>query len=388
MLKKCIVFLLSFVIVCSLNGCGNSTEDKCIKTFQQGAATLTKLSEDYKKLDDSNLDEFLVKYVSCRYKVMALRKQNDVSSFIDKLTLEGEMHKINRAKAVLNVFNPKPQDQDLIKKADEWDKEHKELFDSLKAFSSAIDKVTKTIDYNYSNHGYEVERKISDIIRNIGEAKHWDMNYPIDKDSIKPISDFLQDKQTKSDSAMNYKGSNKNSTGDVHSSNNAQLLEAGKILSKEFGISGNSIQATSYGNSENGFLAYQDGNIILVDRKNHRLAYVEVQSDTFDHIKRCIGQPNTESSVVAYFTVKNDTRGDDWEAGSWDGNTHIIPMFITFEVSSTRQIVPGMLTTGKGARPGHMQGYLFEQRNVDLGNLFITEAPALINDADHSNISL
>ena len=212
-----------------------------------------------------------------------------------------------------------------------------------------------------------------------------------DKMRSNGIAVSLADKISPAKSPLKTNGiseSKKNNSEEGYSPKNVQQMEAGKILSKEFSISGSPVQATSYGNSGNGFLAYQDGNLILVDRKNHRLAYVEVQSHTFDHIKKCINQPNTRSSVVAYFTVKNDTRGDDWEAGSWEGNTHIIPMFITFEVSSTRQIVPGMLTTGIGARPGHMQGYLFEQRNVDLGNLFITEAPALINDADHSNISL
>lgn len=192
MLKKCIVFLLSFVIVCSLNGCGNSTEDKCVATFQQGAATLTKLSEDYKKLDDSNIDEFLLKYAACRYKLMAFSEQNEVRSFMDNLILEEEKHRINRVNAMLNVFNPKAKDQELIKQADEWEKDHKKIIESLNAFNSAIDKITKTIDNNYNEHGYTAERKITDIVRKTGEAKHWDMNYSIDKKSIKPVADFLR----------------------------------------------------------------------------------------------------------------------------------------------------------------------------------------------------
>lgn len=44
-------------------------------------------------------------------------------------------------------------------------------------------------------------------------------------------------------------------------------MQAGQILAKEFGLSGDKILATSYGNSENGFLALQNGKLYLVDRK-------------------------------------------------------------------------------------------------------------------------
>lgn len=47
-----------------------------------------------------------------------------------------------------------------------------------------------------------------------------------------------------------------------------------------------------------------------------------------------------------------------------------------------------MLISEKEQDFGYMQEYLFERRNMDLGNLFITEAPALINDADSFNIRL
>jgi len=167
-----------------------------------------------------------------------------------------------------------------------------------------------------------------------------------------------------------------------------QHMQSGQILSKEFGLSGDGIQATSYGNSENGFLALQQGNLCLVDRKNHRLAYIDVQTDTFSHIKRCIQQPLTSSSVVVYFHVKNDMHGPDDEAGAWEGAMHIIPLFIEFKVNPDGTITPGLLTTGKGARPRHLQTYLYDTKNVDLGNLFITEVPAFISDAEHNGINL
>ena len=180
----------------------------------------------------------------------------------------------------------------------------------------------------------------------------------------------------------------KNKESKSSSSESIQHMQAGQILAKEFGLSGDKILATSYGNSENGFLALQNGKLYLVDRKNHRIAFIDIQTDTFSHIQKCVNQPRTSSSVVVYFHVQNDTHDQDTEAGAWENSMHIIPIFIDFKVNPDGTIAPGMLTTGKGARPRHLQAYLYEQKNVDLGNLFITESPTFINDAMHNGINL
>ena len=39
------------------------------------------------------------------------------------------------------------------------------------------------------------------------------------------------------------------------------------------------------------------------------------------------------------------------------------------------EIIPGMLSSGKGIRPSHYQGFLYESENVDLVNMFLKALP-------------
>lgn len=47
-----------------------------------------------------------------------------------------------------------------------------------------------------------------------------------------------------------------------------------------------------------------------------------------------------------------------------------------------------MLTSGQGKNPSHFQEVLKEQKNVDMGNLFLVEAIPLWENAKRNNVNL
>lgn len=88
----------------------------------------------------------------------------------------------------------------------------------------------------------------------------------------------------------------------------------------------------------------------------------------------------------ACFVIPNDTRDGDADNGVWDGDEHSIPIYGFYKLDSNGTIVPGMLYSGKGLSPGLFKGVLYEQKNVDMMNLFLTEAMPLLENARANNV--
>ena len=84
-------------------------------------------------------------------------------------------------------------------------------------------------------------------------------------------------------------------------------------------------------------------------------------------------------------TIFNDVRGSDSVNGVWKGKDHLLPIYAQFKINNSGEIIPGMLTTGMGESPAHLQAYLQETKNVNLANLVLTEMKKL-RELDRSNI--
>ena len=135
------------------------------------------------------------------------------------------------------------------------------------------------------------------------------------------------------------------------------------------------IKETSYGNSSIGFLARETGTgkLVVCDRKNHRVAVVEPITDFSVLTHKQAGHEVFE----ARFYVANDARDNDRNAGYWDGATHVFNVYGLFDRDGAGNVVPGKLYTASGRKPSHYHSVLYEQKNVDLMNLVMTEAKSL-----------
>ena len=135
------------------------------------------------------------------------------------------------------------------------------------------------------------------------------------------------------------------------------------------------IKETSYGNSSVGFLARETGTgkLVVCDRKNHRVAVVEPITDFSVLTRKQAGH----EVFVARFYVANDARDNDRNAGYWDGATHVFNVYGLFDRDGVGNVVPGKLYTASGRKPSHYHSVLYEQKNVDLMNLVMTEAKSL-----------
>lgn len=142
----------------------------------------------------------------------------------------------------------------------------------------------------------------------------------------------------------------------------------------EYGIGGkNNFVSTTYGHSSDGFIAVTDsGMVAVVDRKNHRAGMVKPRLN----LKQFQAQAKEKFSqpMIMDCTFENETRDNDGNAGYWRGNTHFMSIYAVYEFDNNGNIIPGMLTTGRGENPSHFQEVLYEPKNVDFANLFLTEA--------------
>lgn len=151
---------------------------------------------------------------------------------------------------------------------------------------------------------------------------------------------------------------------------------------ESYGYSNAEVLATSYGHSGNGFLSVLGGKeyrLVLVDRKNQRAAVITpIRKDEIRNFASKDGGlmqigNQLKGTIIAEFAISNDVQDQDVEAGNWSGATHQIPIYCDYKVTNSGVIEPGKLTTGKGLRPSHYQDYLYEQKNVDMANLFLME---------------
>lgn len=138
-------------------------------------------------------------------------------------------------------------------------------------------------------------------------------------------------------------------------------------------------KATSYGSNSNGFLAMnQKGQILFFDTKNNRCG-IGLSPDAFNLMKTMINSGQS-GSVNALIEVWKDSHDKDVESGSWNGSSHKIPLHISFLIDNGRAVDNGIMT-GSGAQPYSYDSYLYEQKNVDLVHLFLTDIVPLYEDA-------
>ena len=149
------------------------------------------------------------------------------------------------------------------------------------------------------------------------------------------------------------------------------IKKAGAELS-QYGYSAD-FSYTTYGHSDAGFLTlYQDGEMVLIDRKNKRAGVVSVRGG-FEEFRLALDRKQA-SSVIIDCKFENEKPGHDQNAGYWNGTTHYMSVFANYSFEKNGELKPGMLTTGRGQNPSHFQEVLYERRNVDFINLFLTES--------------
>lgn len=159
-----------------------------------------------------------------------------------------------------------------------------------------------------------------------------------------------------------------------------------KIMDQE-GLSGK-VMATSYGHDSQGSLSLIGGKgrrLLVIDEKNHQKAFVEATSQLYRFIDNRTG---SRPPVTFQMRVLNEKPGEDEKEGYWDGTSHVVPIYAQYSFDGEGRVVPGMLNTGRGARPSHYHDVLKEQRHVDLANLVLTEMQALHENANAHNITL
>ena len=169
---------------------------------------------------------------------------------------------------------------------------------------------------------------------------------------------------------------------------NDSLSNVQAVLQK-YGID-DTVEATSYGHNIDGSLSItrtkHGKRMFLIDEKNRQVAFVEFTSDVYGFVNNR-GKSHIPP-VIFKVSILNDVRGADKSLGIWNGDDHIFEIYAVYKFDEEGKVVPGMLTSGAGAKPSHYQAYLNEQKNVDLANLFLTEMQSLHSDANRRGLDL
>jgi len=163
--------------------------------------------------------------------------------------------------------------------------------------------------------------------------------------------------------------------------NVGQNIDSLQMILKKYGLK-DTVEATSLGNSNKGSLSIigssRGRRMLLVDTVNQQVAIVDLTDRSYNFLKQT---GTTSLSTIFTMTILHGIHDRDQNAGIWDGDNHILPVFADYAFDGQGNVMPGRLTTGRGRSPSHYQEYLYEQRNVALANLFLTEMPAL-----HANV--
>ena len=143
---------------------------------------------------------------------------------------------------------------------------------------------------------------------------------------------------------------------------------------EEYGIGGKlNFIGTTYGHSNDGFIAVTDSGLVaVVDRKNHRAGMVRPRMSLPEFQQQ--RKAKSPSPMLMDCIFAGDARDNDHDAGYWQGDTHYMTIYALYKFDGNGNLVPGMLTTGRGEKPSHYQEVLYEVKNVDFANLFLTEA--------------
>ena len=157
---------------------------------------------------------------------------------------------------------------------------------------------------------------------------------------------------------------------------------ADAVLAK-FGIKGK-IGNSTFGNNKDGFMASVDNKIYVVDLKNNQVARVENYSFILNDLLKKRGRIS-ESTLIPQFLIYNDKHDKDADKGEWRGDNHFLPVYILIQFDAAGNVKSkGKMSSGKGAAPSHYQGFLEEQKNIDLANIFLRDISSFMDSSDAS----
>lgn len=140
------------------------------------------------------------------------------------------------------------------------------------------------------------------------------------------------------------------------------------------------VLATSYGHSDKGFMALWKGEVFIIDLQNKRVSAIG-NTKSMLKFREQVKNHQTGPAIVQ-FLIPNDNHDQDKDAGCWDDeqDLHILPIYMLWKYDGNKVVDAG-LYTGNGPHPSHYQGYLYEQKNVDLAHLFMSETIPFLEDA-------
>lgn len=169
----------------------------------------------------------------------------------------------------------------------------------------------------------------------------------------------------------------------AHSSDNAavpakDILQASREELESYGekIDGD-ILASSYGHSEDGFLAVKKSSramiFLLLDRKNHRvLTCYPVNMSLREFAKR--REQRNPAPLIVRFGAYKPNLGKDEDKGKWEHFNHHMDILANYEYDGSGKLVYGMQYSGRGLHHESYDVPLYEQQHVDMMNLFLAEA--------------
>lgn len=138
------------------------------------------------------------------------------------------------------------------------------------------------------------------------------------------------------------------------------------------------ILATTIGNNEKGYLlllkSENKNKIIVIDDENKRIA--EVKDDIKFKGNDC---------VMFKMIVYNDANNLDKESGIWYGKDHLLPIYALLDID--KNIITRGLYTADGENPSRYHDTLKEAENVNMVELFITEAYVLEKKCLDNNVN-
>lgn len=142
------------------------------------------------------------------------------------------------------------------------------------------------------------------------------------------------------------------------------------------GITGN-VTASSYENSDKGFMAIVDRKAMIFDTKNNQYAIV----DNINCIQDFANQVSNKERgpIIVRLAIPNATHDQDEKAGFWEGNTHHIPFYIVWTYENNQPVDDGMFT-GAGQNIYRYETPLYESKNVTLAHIFLSDAIPLLKD--------
>ncbi len=196
----------------------------------------------------------------------------------------------------------------------------------------------------------------------------------------------VQETVTQSNTSESAASNSQSTTG---TPSNPEAVKAEQELNQK-GVQG-TVLASSKGHSNNGYVSLVNNNgqyqIVTYDTKNGRVGTTPyARNILYFTDKKPTGGGN--EIIIFNLTVLNDTHDNDNNAGVWEGANHNIPVYAAYKFDGSGNLVPGMLTTGKGAKPSHYHEYFYETRNVDTINLFLTEMMALQKNIADNKVAL